>query len=670
MTAKRFPAEFKNVEDFLKDVRERFTEAVSADQLNINAALDDLKFLSGEQWDEKVKQQRLGMGRPCLTINRLPQFVGQVIGDTRINRPSIRVLPAEDGDKEIAEVRAGLIRAIERDSDATGVYTVAGEDQVSCGQGWMRVNLEWVNDDVFEKDIRIRAGANPLAVVWDPMSVDRTGADAGYCFVSDVVPRKAFEAKYPGVQLTNLPDAYAAQGWVTTDTVRVTEYWVMKETPRKIALLVDGKIEDITGKEDQFKGQIATTANGKPRIREVKRKSACMYLIGGSDVLEDPYELPIDRLPIIRVMGREIRVAEKRVRFGLVRFAKDPQRLLNYWRSVSAELLALAPKTQWLLKKSGAEGWEEDFRNAHTSGDTVLQWEGNEAPKRMEPPQFPAAILQEAQLNAQDMKDVTGLHDASLGIQSNETSGKAIMARQREGDVATVMYHDNLQASIREVGKIANQLIPTVYDTARTIRVIGEDETASLKKINDANDPDAIDIGKGKYDIVISTGPSYTTKRAEAAESMLAFVQAVPSAAAVAADLIAKSQDWPMADDIAERLKKALPPNLTVTEGEDLTEEEKQAQAAKAQEAQQQQQMQQQTAMLAMKKTAAETRQAEADALKAEAEAVEAQLKVRSDQSIQIIASMFGPDAAQAFVNTFQAAMQQQPANDGPPQAA
>ena len=680
---KRYPAPYESLGDFMYEVRLRFQEGVDADRPNTDAALDDLKFLSGEQWDETVKAGRLRAGKPCLTINRLPQFVGQVIGDTRINRPSIRVLPAEDGDKDIAEVRMGLVRAIERDSDAQGVYTIAGEDQVACGLGNFRVNLEYVDNDVFDQDIRIRALANPFAVIWDPMSVERTGADARYCFVIDEVPRRAFEKRYPGVQLTELGDAVAAQGWVTRDVVRVAEYWTIKETERKIALLDDGTIQDITGKEAEFEARIAKTEAGKPRVRKVMRKSACMYLVGANEILEDPYELPISRLPIIKVTGREVRVGDKRVRFGLVRFAKDAQRLLNYWRSVSAELLALAPRAQWLAKSSDMEGWTEGFRNAHRSGDPVLLWEGANEPKRLDPPAFPAAIVQEAALNAQDMKDVTGLHDASLGAQSNETSGKAIMARERQGDVATFMYHDNLQASIREAGRVVNDLIPVVYDTARTIRVIGEDETAKLQKINDPNDPEAIDLGKGKYDIVISTGPSYTTKRVEAAESMMTFVQAVPQVAAVAGDLIAEAQDWPNAEAIAERMKKALPPQLTAKEGEDMSDEEK-AEAQKAQEAAaQQQQVQQQGQAMEMAKMGAETKKAEADArkadadaLKAEAEALEAQLQLNANQSVQIIAEMFGPGAAQAFVNTFAASLQQQQqqtANDqqqGPPQAA
>jgi hypothetical protein len=678
----KYPGDLDEVA-FLAEARERFQEAVDFDRLNRDAGLEDLRFIAGEQWDPTEKAKRKKAGLPSLTINTLPQFVGQVIGDLRINKPAIKVRPAEDGDKDVAEVRAGLIRAIEHASDASGVYIASGEDQVGCGIGNFRVNLEWVDDDVFDQDIRFRAISNPFAVAWDPMSTERTGRDARYCFVIDEAPRKPFEKQYPDVVMGDLeiPGTHS-QGWVTKDVVRVVEYWLMKETKRTIALLNDGAIKDITDKEDEFAGQVALDEAGKPRTRVVKRKSACMYLITATAILQAPYELPIDRVPVIRVEGRVVRVGDTRFRFGLIRFAKDASRLRNYWRSTAAQLLAMQPRAQWIADEKSVEGERgDDFRAAHRSGDPLLTYKGVagvEAPKRVDPPTFPAAIIQEANLNAQDIKDVTGLHDASLGVQSNETSGKAIMARQREGDVATFMYHDNLHAAIQEGGRIANVLIPTVYDAARTIRVIGEDETATLKRINDPNDKDAIDLGKGKYDVVIETGPSYSTKRVEAAESMMQFVQAVPQAAAVAGDLIAQAQDWPLATEIGDRLKKTLPPGIAEEKDDkDLTPEEAQAKQAAAQQAQQGQQMQQQAQQMALAKTAAETKQAEADArkaqadaLKAEAEAVKANLDVMTSQAGKIMDQVFGPQAAQFFMEAFQHAGAQQVAAANAPDAS
>jgi len=617
--ARKIPEGYEDEAAFLKEARERFQEAVDADRENRDAALEDLEFLAGKQWDDSALTSR--KGRPCLTINRLPQFVAQVVGDIRINRPAIRVRPAEDADKELAEIREGLIRAIERSSDAQGVYASAGQSQVGCGIGNYRISLKYASEDGFDRDIAIERIPNPFAVVWDPLLIEPTGRDARYCFVQDDWPRKAFEAQYPDDKPSDLDvPLLQTRGWMTTDTVKVTEYWVIKTQPLKLALLEGGAVVP----EDKLPKGV------KPvQTRTARRKTACMYLITGHAILEGPFELPIDRVPIIRVPGWEINVGEKKVRFGLVRFAKDPQRLMNYWRSVSAEMLALAPKEKWLAHSSQVpDDREDDFRNAAKSDDPLLIYEGQPGnpPTRTSPPQMPAAVLQEAALNSQDMKDVTGLHDASLGARSNETSGKAILARQKEGDVATYVYHDNLQAGIAEGGRVVNQLIPITFDTARTIRVVGEDETTKVQRINDPNHPESIDINQGKYDIVVEAGPSYSTKRVEAAESMMQFIQSVPAAAQFAGDLIAKAMDWPMADVLAERLKKTIPPQ--VLQGEDGAQPPPPPDPA----AQQAQQMQMQAATLELQEKEAAVKQAQANAAKAEFEAQKAELELTAMQ--------------------------------------
>jgi hypothetical protein len=315
--------------------------------------------------------------------------------------------------------------------------------------------------------------------------------------------------------------------------------------------------------------------------RTTMRKSACLYIITGTEILDGPVEVPIQRVPVFRCEGWTLTVEGRRHRWGLVRFAKDSQRLKNYDRSVMAEALALAPKQQWSGPRSAFEGIEDDFRNAHRSGDPLLIYnDGAQAPQRMEPPVFPVALMQSSQIHAQDMKDVTGLHDASLGMKSNETSGVAINARDRQGDVATYIYPDNLKEAISECGRVINDLLPIVYDTARTIRILGDDEAPVIQRINDPNHADSIDLNVGKYDVVVETGPSYSTKRVEAADSMMQFVQSVPQAAAVCGDLIAQAQDWPKAEAIAERLKKMLPPQLQ--DPPSTPEEAQQAQAAQA----------------------------------------------------------------------------------------
>lgn len=641
------PAGYDDVDSFLEEARKRFREGVDADRENREAGEDDLRFLTGEgQWDSKVEAARRRRGRPCLRINDLPQYIGQVIGDIRINRRSIKVRPMEGGDQDLADVRSGLIRSIENLSGATQVYSLAGEDQVSCGLGHFRIDLEYTDDDAFDQDIRIRHVTNTFSVVWDAFSADPTGKDARFCFVVDELESAAFKDAYPDATTSELtvPRSYA--DWCSRDSVRVTEYWLMNTTTRTIALVkqspeAPASIVDITGREEEFSPLIQTGPDGRPRTRQVLRREAWMYLITGSEILDGPFKRPISRLPIIKVTGREIRTGAKRYRFGLIRFAKDSMRLKNISRSSAAEWLAMAPKQQWAVNVADGAG-ADLLRKAIKSDDIVLPYTGAAPPTRIDPPTPPMAYLQEAQIAQQDIKDTTGLHDASLGMRSNETSGRAIQARERQGDVATAMYHDNLNLAIAEGGKVVNELIPVVYDTARTVRALGEDEVPKILRVNDPTaEGGLIDITKGKYDTYVEAGPSYSTKRLEAAESMATAIQSMPVIGEVAADLYVAAQDWPMSDEIQKRLKKAMPQNIVADdeEGAGPTPEQQQQAAMAAQAQQMQLQAAQEAQQVASRKAQAElaeqvakTRQAEAQARKAAADAAKAELELQTER--------------------------------------
>lgn len=556
------PPGYATQEEYIQRALELFESDRNYDNNNRIWAMEDLEFVAGDQWDPIVKRAREEAYRPCMTINVLPQFVGQVVGDRRLNKTTIKVRPFRDGTQEVADVRSGLIKSIELYSRAERAYDAACEDQTACGISALRVDLDYAANDVFDQDIFIRHIPNPLAVIWDRMSVDPTGRDAQHCFVIDRIPTKEYNKRFPDKPMpTGFTDNQLTNStWTDDKTVQICEFWEMIQKPATFAMMQDGDIKDVTGMafeeyEDQLWINPQTEA---PLIRESYRTYARMHLVTSFAILSEPYEVPLDRLPIIKVEGRVVRVGEDRVRFGLVRFAKDAQRLKNYWRSVAAEVLALAPKAQWAGPADAFEGREDAFRKAHLTGSGPLMWNKNASapPTRVDPPPVPAALLQEAQMNAQDIKDTTGLHEASLGMRSNEISGRAIEARKAEGDVATVIYHDNLNQSIQEVGSVVNQLIPIAYDTVRTVRVVGPDDKHVLKVVNDPTDDASPDITKGKYDVVLETGPSFTTQRQEALNAMMTLLQTSPEMMGVIGDLVAKNMDWPGAYEIYERLRK------------------------------------------------------------------------------------------------------------------
>jgi hypothetical protein len=574
---KYVPEGFDSVEDYLEDLRETYKLDLQADDDNRIAALEDKKFTAGEQWDPEVLLQRQGL--PCLKINTIPQFTAQLVGDWRQNKIAVKVLPAEGGDKDTADVRADLIRSIETKSRAERVYDNAFESMVQCGDGALRVGVRYAGDDVFDQDIVVGSIDDALSVVWDRTSTDITGRDANHCFVDDLIPEGEFKKRWkdadPSLLSQKEKGSLSAAGWLDNKLVRVTEHWRLIERKKTLIMFEDGTMYAFEGDKEGLKPEDVDghiEKHGKPqKIRVAPCLYAQMHLVTGYKILAGPYEWKLDRLPIIRMTGRVTTIGERRVRYGLVRDMKDPIRLRNFVRSVAAEQLGYAPKAQWIAPESAVEGREDTFRKAHLTRDPLLIYndDAETPPERIDPPEIQAALLNEAQVYTQDIKDVTGIHDASLGIKSNETSGKAIQARQREGDVSAITYYDNGNAAVLEAGDVMNQLIPQIYDGTRIVRIIGEDESTKLVSINDPADPKSPNLGVGKYDVAISTGASYTTRRAEAAEAMMNAIQVFPEMMQYAGDLIVKAQDWPGAEELSERLGKTVPPQL-------LSDEEKQ----------------------------------------------------------------------------------------------
>lgn len=559
------PEGFDSAEQFIQDMRAQYQHDVDYDRINRYEAIDDLRFSAGEQWDPVVLQQRKSL--PCLVINTIPQFTAQLVGDWRESRKAIKVVPSNDEDTDVASVREDLVRNIEMQSRADRSYDQAFESMVQCGDGAFKVTVEYARDDVFDQDIFIRPIEDVMSTVWDRFSVDPTGRDAQRVFVDDRIPKDEFTRKWPqaagGANLLEVDkiDRVTMAGWMDEESYRVTEYWRMIERQKTLALFSNGKMYEI---DDSNIDDIIATNGAPVKTRVVWCRYAQMHYCTGWQILAGPYEYRMNRLPIIRMSGRVVNIAGRRVRYGLVRFMKDPSRLKNFWRSIAAEQLGYAPKAQWLATQSAVEGRQEAFRKAHLTRDPLLIVNDEaiigQNIQRIEPPAPQAAIFQEVAMNTQDMKDVSGIQDASLGIKSNETSGRAIMSRQHEGDIASKTYYDNADAALLEAGDVINQLIPQIYDGTRVVRLIGEDEAIKFQRINDPMDPKAVDISVGLFDVSLSTGTSYTTRRVEAAQAMMDAVQVFPQLMTVAGDLVAKAQDWPGADELAERLKKTIPP--------------------------------------------------------------------------------------------------------------
>ena len=594
----------KSDSDILTTARARLDMAVAALAESREDEIDDLRFYAGSpdnhwQWPADVLATRGAVqgqtinARPTLTINKLPQHVRQVTNDMRQNRPGAKVIPVDDNaDVEVAEVFNGMIRHIEYISDADVAYDTACENQVSYGEGYITLMTEYCDENTFDQDIKIGRIRNSFSVYMDPLMQDPTGADAKYCFITEDLTKAEYERQYPDaapistLQSLGVGDQ-SISNWLNEDTVRIASYYYIDYDKTKLNLY--------PGNQTAFEGtpedKMLKSMFGKPVRSRMSERPRVMYCkINGYEILEQK-EWAGKWIPVIRVVGNEFEVDGRIYISGLVRNAKDAQRMYNYWVSQEAEMLALAPKAPFIGYGGQFEGYEDKWKTANTNNWPYLEvnpdvTDGQGAvlplPQRAQPPMASTGLLQAKAGASEDIKSTTGQYNASLGMGSNERSGKAILARQREGDVGTYHYGDNLTRAVRHVARQLVDLIPKIYDTQRIARIIGEDGETKMVKIN-PDQPQPVNKivneqgiviekiynpGVGKYDVVATTGPGYATKRQEALEAMAQLLQGNPQLWQVAGDLFVKNMDWPGAQEMSKRFAKTIDPKF-LSDGDD-----------------------------------------------------------------------------------------------------
>ena len=596
-------------DDLILQARKAFERANEHWADNFREAKEAVEFARlGKQWPEKAERAR--KGRPCETFNKMPSFIRQVVNDARQNKPSIKVHPQDSGaDPRTADVIQGLIRNIEVTSDADVAYDTAIECAVDRGLGYWRINTKYTCEDTFDQDIAIERVTNPLTIMGDPNSTAADSSDWNEAWVTFTLTKAEFKAEYPDAEMVDWEADYkdAPQGLgVDGDNVQLAEWWTREKIKGQIVALADGSIVKV----EELKNLGPVQTIGEPR--EVEVYKVTQRIVSGAEVLKE-VEWAGKYIPIVPVYGDEITDGDgKRYFYSLIRPAMSAQRMYNYMRSTAIELLALQPKAPFVGPKGafdGDKGWETVNDQSHA----YLEYEGPVAPQRQPPPQGSQAVLQEA-LNANDdMKAIIGIYDASLGARSNETSGRAIMARQREGDVSTFHFIDNLQRAIRHGGRILLDLIPKVYSTERIIRVLGEDLQPATAQIAPTGQPVAqapgpdgsllhiYDITAGKYDLTVSSGPSYTSRREELQDMIGQIIQAAPATAPILIPRLVKNMDMPDAEEISAELEVLNPANQQQQQMQQAVGQvQQQAQEAIGQAQSQLQAMQQQIAELQM----------------------------------------------------------------------
>jgi len=542
--------------------------ANEADQMNRSEALEDLKFAAGDQWPVEIQNSRVLEARPCLTVNKVDAYCRQLTNQMRQQRPRIKVHGMNnESDAKMAQIIQGICRHIEVQSDADQAYDKAGDFAVRMGWGYWRVTTDYVKDDSFDQDIFIKAIDNPFTVYFDPNSVAPDGSDAEKVLITTVISKDNFKKMYPNAELQQ---GFTMRGtgdsnpeWVMKEDIRLAEYFYVDRTPIKIHLLSDGS----SVKSKDLPPQDVLDAAGITIVesRDSHEKKIKWCKLTSMEVLEEG-EWAGKYIPIVPVFGQETVVENKKKKFGIVRMAKDPQRMYNFWQTSLTESVALAPKAKWLLAEGQDEGHENEWAMANIKSMPVLRYkqkdiDGQPAPppQRLQPEPPPAGIMAAAQAMTTDLMQVVGIFDPAQ-LPTGNISGKALQGQQQQVDLTNFHYYDNLTRSIRQTGRIILDLIPKIYDRERVMRIIGDDGKPEILTINQyGQDEEGInkilnDVTVGEYDIVMDTGPGYNSKRQEAVESMMALFAADPALIQQAGDLLVRNMDFPGAETIADRL--------------------------------------------------------------------------------------------------------------------
>lgn len=575
---------------------------------NRKAAVEAIKFAAGDQWPQPIKEKREKANRPALVLDKLSQYRRQVVNDGRQNRPTIKFRPVDDGgDIKVAEAFQGLTRSILAKSNADEAFDTALDHACGHGFGYFRVLTDYAYPGSFEQEISVKRVRNSISVLLAPHQC-ADGSDAEDGFVEDQMPKSAFEAKWPNaekVKFNEFGDDYG-DGWLDENTVKVVEYFYKEPTEKTVYLLEDGTTVD---KEAYDKAALAGPQSPMVKSRLVRSNKVKWCRMTGAEILEEG-EWAGEYIPIIPVYGTETDINGKVTYSGLTKPGMHGQMLYNFARTAFAERVALTPKAPWVAAVGQTED-NPDWQTANEDNHSVLTYNPVDINGQVQPPpqrqsaaDIPAGFAQEMQQAEHDIQSALGMYAASLGQQSNEKSGRAIMARQREGDVATFHYHDNLNRAIRHLGRILLDLIPKIYDTKRVVRLLNEDGTTKDAMVAPGlgmpsakvDGMEIFDLSAGHYDVETMTGPSFTTKRQESSEAMIELAKGNPNVWMTHGDLIVKAQDWPGADDFAKRTRATMPPQLQQA----IAQSEQDGENPQAQQMMQQMQQMQQQAQQAI----------------------------------------------------------------------
>ena len=587
------------------EIREAFQDYRDAWREIREEAAEDMRAISpGGPWSDKDRDARKDAGRPCIHLDQLNQFLAQVNGNVRKSKRAIKAIPKGNGaNDEDAKKRSACIMGIEDRSQAQPIYLSAFQSMTERSYGFAVIRTEYKDESSFDQEILIKPVQNPDTVLISPYYKQPDASDIPDAFFLDLMSKKKFKHDYPKARITDFEDLdltdVGISDWIKEKYVQIAEFWKV-ETKLSKLLLVQTAQGPIVFTETEWKENSKKGMTGEvKRERTVETPNVTQYMTNGIEILD---EIPWQgaRIPIISCLGPERWTTEggtaKRQLLSMVRFARDPQMLLDYLASGECETAGLIPKTPYIGYKgqfeSDKETWDEITKVAHPYVEVDVNIDAGSGQLLPLPtmaqltPNFGEweTAIDARTRSIQAAMGISPMPDAAQ--RRNQKSGIALEKIDDMESLGATQFVDRYENGfLHNMGWQINDLITPIIDTQREMPIAKPDGTRStMQLVGNTSHPlgedgaydvqgleeDHMHTGKGDFDVTISTGPSYASEREEQddfADSMVENIANLPQPGTPGAKVLAMTIRMrptlgPIGQQIAEVFDPPSPDNL------------------------------------------------------------------------------------------------------------
>lgn len=555
----------KEAQDSEQDLREAAKEA----QLFITAPNGQWE----PEWYDKCRD------KPRYTFDQTTPIVKQIYGDIRDSDFAVEVEPRDtNATKDYAQFREGLIRNIEKISNARYVYSNAAKNMVVGGIDHWLLETDYVDENSFDQDIFIKPIYNSAFRVWfDPAAQERDRSDAKYAFLLSSLTKNDYDEQFPEGSGLGVGDSSQSEVYYEkADQIEIGHMYYKKNKPKWLIKTNFGRVFTL---EEYEEVRDALAMAGEYETDRKQRTDTTVYMrkFDGGGWLADEEETVFDSIPIVPVYGNYNVIENKPIYHGAVMKLMDAQRVFNYSLSREIEEGALAPRAKLVMTPKQIEGHTDELRTINVNSTPVLLY--NPDAEASPPYKIDGAqINQGLRVLSEGMRDIigqnAGIFAAGMGDNPNLQSGVAIERLQDKSNNMIGDYIEAMEIAITRTAQLINEALPKVYTPERQVRIANADGTFDISVVGQVVGDKVInDLTRGKYDVTVSAAPSFASRQSETVNAFINLAQVDPSIMQIGSDVLLKNMRAAGMDEVADRVRQQML-NSGVIPQNQMTEEE------------------------------------------------------------------------------------------------